>query len=115
MFIAKLLFKLFGFTILHLGATITDGGKSERSSEVNIMMQMTVNGKYQVMSSTEAEQDGVGQSGMEILRNERFDNKIGTTLASARALCLDLLLRVWLHISGGLNCCQDFSERSGID
>jgi len=46
MFIAKLLFKLFGFTILHLGATITDGGKSERSSGVNIMMQMTVNGEY---------------------------------------------------------------------
>jgi len=35
-----------------------------------------------------------------------FDNKLGTTLASARALCLDLLLRVWLHISGGGNCCQ---------
>jgi len=38
-----------------------------------------------------AEQDGVGQSEMEILWNERFDNKIGTTLASARALCLNLL------------------------
>jgi len=37
-----------------------------------------------------------------------FDNKIGTTLASARVLCLDLLLHVWLHISGGLNCCQEF-------
>ena len=41
-----------------------------------------------------AEWDGVGRSGVEILRNERFDNKIGTTLASARALCLDLLSRV---------------------
>jgi len=28
-------------------------------------------------------------------------------LASARALCLDLLLCVWLHISGGRNCCQE--------
>jgi len=37
-----------------------------------------------------------------------FDNKVGTTLASARALCLDLLSRVWLHISGGMNCCQEF-------
>jgi len=41
-----------------------------------------------------AERDGVGRSGVEILRNERFDNKIGTTLASARVLCLDLLSRV---------------------
>jgi len=39
---------------------------------------------------------------------ERFDNKIRTTLALARALCLDLLLRMWLRISGGLNCCQEF-------
>ena len=31
----------------------------------------------------------------------------GTTLASAHALCLDLLSRVWLRISGGLNCCQE--------
>jgi len=30
----------------------------------------------------------------------------GTTLASALALCLNLLLHVWLHISGGRNCCQ---------
>jgi len=37
-----------------------------------------------------------------------FDNKMGTTLASACALCLDLLSRVWLHISGGRNCCQEF-------
>jgi len=36
------------------------------------------------------------------------DNKSGgTTLASAHALCLDLLLCVWLHISGGVNCCQE--------
>jgi len=41
-----------------------------------------------------------------------FDNKVGTTLASARALRLDLLSYVWLHISGGLNCCQEF--RRGI-
>jgi len=37
-----------------------------------------------------------------------FDNKVGTTLASARALCLNLLSRVWLRISGGMNCCQKF-------
>jgi len=54
----------------------------------------------------------VGRSEMEILWNERFDNKIGTTLASARVLCLNLLSRVWLCISGGLNCCQDF--RRGV-
>ena len=36
------------------------------------------------------------------------DNKSGeTTLASACALCLDLLLHVWLCISGGRNCCQE--------
>ena len=39
-----------------------------------------------------------------------FDNKIGTTLASARALCLDLLSYVWLHISEGQNCCQEFQR-----
>jgi len=38
---------------------------------------------------------------------KRFNNKMGTTLASARALCLDLLSHVWLHISEGLNCCQE--------
>jgi len=38
--------------------------------------------------------------------------KWGTTLASARALYLDLLSCVWLHISGGLNCCQEF--RRGV-
>ena len=43
---------------------------------------------------------------------EGFDNKVETTLASACVLCLNLLSRVWLHISGGLNCCQEF--RRGI-
>jgi len=43
-----------------------------------------------------------------------FDNKSeGTTLASACALCLDLLSCVWLHISGGLNCCQE-SQRGVV-
>jgi len=37
-----------------------------------------------------------------------FDNKMGTTLASAHVLCLDLLSHVWLRISGGQNCCQEF-------
>jgi len=42
-----------------------------------------------------------------------IDNKSkGTTLASARALCLDLLSHVWLYISGGLNCCQE--SRRGV-
>jgi len=31
----------------------------------------------------------------------------GTILASAYMLCLDLLSCVWLHISGGQNCCQE--------
>jgi len=44
---------------------------------------------------------------------KRVDNEgEGTTLASARALCLDRLSRVWLHISGGLNCCQE--SRRGV-
>jgi len=51
---------------------------------------------------------GVIWSGAELLQKKGFDNKIGTTLASACVLCLDLLLHVWLHISGGLNCCQEF-------
>ena len=39
---------------------------------------------------------------------KRVDNKSGrTTLALACVLCLDLLSRVWLHISGGQNCCQE--------
>jgi len=40
-----------------------------------------------------------------------FDNKIGTTLALARALCLDLLSHVWLHISEGWDCCQEIRKR----
>jgi len=41
---------------------------------------------------------------------EGFDNKIGTILASAHALYLDLLLHVWLHILGELNCCQELQR-----
>ena len=45
---------------------------------------------------------------------KRVDNKGGgTTLASARVLCLDLLSRVWLHISEGLNCWQE-SQRGVV-
>jgi len=41
------------------------------------------------------------------------NNKSGrTTLALAHALCLDLLSCVWLHISEGRNCCQEF--RRGV-
>ena len=44
---------------------------------------------------------------------KRVDNKGGgTTLASARVLCLDLLSHVWLRISGELNCCQE--SRRGV-
>ena len=28
-------------------------------------------------------------------------------MALAHMLCLDLLSRMWLHISGGQNCCQE--------
>jgi len=37
-----------------------------------------------------------------------FDNKMGTTLVSAYVLCLNLLSHVWLRISEGLNCYQEF-------
>ena len=49
------------------------------------------------------------RSGAELLWNGReLTTKVrGTTLASACVLCLDLLLCVWLHISGGQNCCQE--------
>ena len=44
---------------------------------------------------------------------KRVDNKSrGTTLASAHTLCLNLLSHVWLHISGGQNCCQEI--RRGV-
>ena len=33
-------------------------------------------------------------------------------MASALALCLDLLSRMWLCISGGQNCCQEI--RRGV-
>jgi len=33
-------------------------------------------------------------------------------LVSARVLCLNLLLHVWLHISGGQNCYQEI--RRGV-
>ena len=47
---------------------------------------------------------------------KEVDNKSGgTTLASACVLCLNLLSRVWLHISGGQNLLPGVSERSGID
>jgi len=55
---------------------------------------------------------GTGRSGPELSgvtpEWKGFDNKMGTTLVSAHTLCLDLLSCVWLHISGGLNCCQEF-------
>ena len=57
---------------------------------------------------------GVTRDGAELLWNERdlTTKSGGTTLASARALCLDRLSRVWLRISGGLNCCQE--SRRGV-
>jgi len=55
------------------------------------------------------ELSGTCGAGAELLRNERDSTTKsgGTTLASACALCLDRLSRVWLHILGGLNCCQE--------
>jgi len=57
---------------------------------------------------------GMCGAGAELLRNERdlTTKNGGTILASARALCLDRLSRVWLRISGGLNCCQE--SRRGV-
>ena len=43
---------------------------------------------------------------------ESWQQSRGTTLALAHALCLDLLSRVWLHISGERNCCQEI--RRGV-
>ena len=40
------------------------------------------------------------------------NKKWRTILVSARVLCLDLLLHMWLRISGELNCCQEF--RRGV-
>jgi len=53
------------------------------------------------------------RSGAELLWSGRdLTTKVGgTTLASARVLCLDLLSHVWLHISGGRNCCQEIRSR----
>jgi len=60
-----------------------------------------------VKYGVEQEQSGPELSGITPEWME-FDNKVGTTLASAHALCLDLLSCMWLRISGGLNCCQKF-------
>ena len=63
---------------------------------------------YGVKYGAEQEQSNPEWSGI-TLEWKGVDNKSGgTTLASARVLCLDLLSHVWLRISGGLNCCQEF-------
>jgi len=72
-------------------------------------------GSYQVkgiilITSTECNRTEWAGVGWNYSRIEGIDNKVGTTLASARALCLDLLSRVWLCISGGLNCCQELQR-----
>ena len=41
-----------------------------------------------------------------------WQQKWRTTLALACVLCLDLLSHMWLQISRGLNCCQEF--RRGV-
>jgi len=65
-----------------------------------------------VVSSTERNRSKVGWSGVELLQNGWvLTIKWRTTLVSACALCFDLLSRVWLHISGGPNCCQEFRRR----
>jgi len=55
------------------------------------------------------------QSRAELLWSGRdLTTKVGgTTLASARVLCLDLLSHMWLRISEGWNCCQEI--RSGVE
>ena len=63
--------------------------------------------KAQVCIVSSTEQSGPELSGI-TPEWMGFDNKVGTTLALARVLCLNLLLHVWLRISGGLNCCQEF-------
>jgi len=57
---------------------------------------------------------GMTWSGAKLLWSGReLTTKVGgTTLASAHALCLDLLSYVWLHISEGRNCCQEY--RRGV-
>jgi len=69
---------------------------------------------HMTMSLSSTERRGAEWVGVEWNYSgiEGFDNKVGTTLASARVLCLDLLSCVWLHISGGLNCCQEL--RRGV-
>jgi len=65
-----------------------------------------------VKDHVEQEQSSLEWSGI-TLEWQGVDNKSGgTTLALARMLCLDLLSCVWLHISGGLNYCQEF--RRGV-
>jgi len=69
-------------------------------------------GKAQCQGHVKRERSDPEWSGI-TLEWKGVDNKSGgTTLASARALCLNLLSRVWLHISGGLNCCQE--SRRGV-
>ena len=57
------------------------------------------NGVYDVKSDR-LSRTGQSRSGI-TLKWIGIDNKMGTTLVSARALCLDLLSCVRLHISGG--------------
>ena len=64
-------------------------------------------GKAQCQGHVKREQSDPEWSGI-TLEWKGVDNKSGgTTLASACALCLDLLSCVWLRISGELNCCQE--------
>ena len=65
-----------------------------------------------VKDCAEWEQSGLEWSGITLEWKEVDNKSRGTTLASAHALCLDLLLCVCLHISRGLNCCQEF--RRGV-
>ena len=65
---------------------------------------------YKCQGRVERERSDPEWSGI-TLEWKGVDNKSGgTTLASAHVLCLDLLSHVWLRISGGLNCCQEFQR-----
>jgi len=65
---------------------------------------------YKYQGCVEQERSNLEWSGINT-EWKGVDNKSGgTTLTSAHMLCLDLLSCMWLHISGGQNCCQEFQR-----
>ena len=84
------------------------------SSTFNLFLSLYLSVATWVTVRDVRSRSGVIRNGAELLQNERdlTTKSGGTILASARALCLDRLSRVWLRISGGLNCCQE--SRRGV-